>query len=185
MDEKGFFGHCVPVKYRQVTLEICDKQPPSFHDYAREWGKKPESVILMGPVGRGKTQFAFAMIREMFRRYKRKVWPRYFTSPEMDSILLEALKSDGGDKFRIQDFGEQDLLFIDDFGRETGSERIRRQYFEIINLRYTNHLPTIISTNFTIEEVAKHMSEAIASRFQEWQIIEFGGVDLRIQRKIT
>jgi DNA replication protein DnaC len=184
MDERGFFSHCVPKKFSEVTLDQCDKQPDSFREYAKAWGRNPESVILTGPVGRGKTQFAFAMIREMFRRCNRVIWPRYFTSPEMDSLLLEAIKSDGGDKFKIQDIGEQDLLFIDDFGRETGSERIRRQYFEIINLRYANHLPTLISTNLSLEEIEKHMNKAIASRFQEWQMIEFGGVDLRIQRKL-
>ncbi len=184
MNEQGFFGKCVPKKFANVTLEDCDKQPSSFIEYAKSWGKNPESVILMGPVGRGKTQFAFAMIREMFRRCNRVIWPRYFTSPEMDSLLLEAVKSDGGDKFKIQDIGSQDLLFIDDFGRETNSERIKRQYFEIINIRYTNQLPTIISTNLTIEDIGRNMNEAIASRFQEWQIIEFGGTDLRIQKRL-
>lgn len=184
MDEKGFFKHCVPKKYAEVTLEKCDKQPSNFIEYAKSWAKHPESIVLMGPVGRGKTQFAFAMLREMFRRCEKVIWPRYFTSAELDSILLEAVKSEQGDKFRVQDIASQDLLFIDDFGRETSSERIRRQYFEIINLRYANNLPTIISTNLSMEEIARHLSEAIASRFQEWQIIEFGGDDLRIQKKL-
>ena len=185
MDEKGFFKYSVPKKFAEVTLENCDKQPESFREYAKVWAKNPESVILIGPVGRGKTQFAFAMIREMFLRCNRVIWPRYYTSPEMDSLLLEAVKSDCGDKFRIQDLGEQDLLFIDDFGRETNSERIKRQYFEIINLRYTKQLPTIISTNLSLEEIGRRMSEAISSRFQEWQILEFGGTDLRAQRKLS
>jgi DNA replication protein DnaC len=185
MNEKGFFTNQVPKKFADVTIEMCDKQPHAFIEYARSWALKPESVILLGPVGRGKTQFAFAMIREMFRRNPQRIWPRYFTSPELDSMLLEAVKSDYGDKQKIQDLGEQDLLFIDDFGRETHSERISRQYFELINLRYAKQLPTIISTNMTLEDIGKHMDDAIASRFQEWQIIEFSGVDLRIQKKIS
>lgn len=184
MNEEGFFTHSVPKKYANVTLESCDKQSSALIEYARHWALNPESVILLGPVGRGKTQFAFAMIREMFRRCPRVIWPRYFTSTELDSILLEAVKSQDGDKFRIQDIGEQDMLFIDDFGRETSSERVRRQYFEIINLRYAKQLATIISTNLTMEEIGRHMNEAIASRFQEWVVIEFTGDDLRIQKKL-
>lgn len=184
MNEEGFFNHCVPKKYADVTLEKCDKQPSSFIEYAKSWAKNPEPVVLLGPVGRGKTQFAFAMIREMFRKCPKVIWPRYFTSPELDSILLEAVKSMEGDKFRIKDIGEQDLLFIDDFGRETSSERVKRQYFEIINLRYTSQLPTIISTNLSMDDIGRHMNEAIASRFQEWQMIEFSGNDLRIQKKL-
>ena len=184
MNEKGFFTHSVPKKYADATVEKCDKQPFAFIEYAKSWAVNLESVILMGPVGRGKTQFAFAMIREMFRRNPRLIWPRYFTSTNLDAILLEAVKSQEGDKFQVQDIASQDLLFIDDFGRETASDRIKRQYFEILNLRYAEQLPTIISTNLTMDGISSHFNDAIASRFQEWQIIEFSGNDLRIQKKL-
>lgn len=184
MNEEGFFTHAVPKKFCNITLDFCDQQPDSFKCYAKSWGENPESVILIGDVGRGKTQFAFAMIREMFRRCPRKIWPRYLTSPELDSMLLEDIKSPYGDKERIKYLGSEDLLFIDDFGRETRSERIRRQYFEIINIRYTEQVPTIISTNLTLEEIATQIDKAIASRIQEWQIIEFSGPDLRKVNKL-
>lgn len=184
MSEKHFFEMCVPKKFAHVTLEHCDKQPPGFHDYAREWAQKPESVILLGDVGRGKTQFAFAMIREMFRKCQQKLWPRYYTSPDMDSMLLKASRDEDTDQDIIKKFGSEDLLFIDDFGREMQSPRVGRQYFEILNMRYANMLPTLISTNLTLAQIESHMNKAIASRFQEYSIIEFDGVDLRAQRKI-
>jgi DNA replication protein DnaC len=185
MSEEFFFSNCVPPKYSKVSLASCDKQPQSFHEYARAWGANPESVILLGPVGRGKTQFAFAMIREMFRRSRKRIWPRFYTSPDIDSTLLEAVKGDQGDKYKIGEIGNEDLLFIDDFGRESRSDRIFRQYFELLNMRYTNMEPTIISTNLTLDEIGLTMGNAIASRFQEWQIIEFTGPDLREQRKLS
>lgn len=185
MSEEHFFSHCAPKKFAHITLAHCDKQPTAFHEYAREWAMKPESVILLGDVGRGKTQFAFAMIREMFIKCPRKIWPRYYTSPEMDSILLQASRSDEADKFKINEIGNEDLLFIDDFGRETNTERVKRQYFEVLNMRYANLLPTLISTNLSLEQIGTHMNAAIASRFQEFQIIEFGGADLRIQKRIS
>lgn len=185
MDEKSFFAHCVPPKFANASVETCDKQPAAFLDYAKAWGSKPESVILLGPVGRGKTQFAFAMIREMFRRCPQRLWPRFYTSPDLDSLLLEAAKSDSGDKYKLGYVGNEDILFIDDFGRESRSERLFRQYFELINMRYTNLKPTIISTNLPLDEIGKQIGFAVASRFQEWMIIEFSGCDLRIQRKIT
>jgi DNA replication protein DnaC len=184
MDEKGFFEYVVPKKYAHVTLEACDKQPEALIEYAKSWAENPESVILLGPAGRGKTHFAFAMLREMFRRCSRVLWPRFYTSPTIDSLLLEAVKSDDGDKYKLSEIGSEDILFIDDFGRESRSDRIFRQYFELINMRYTNQKPTIISTNLSLEDIGKQMGDAIASRFQEWQIIEFSGNDLRIQRKI-
>src|ERR1700722_5541147 len=132
VSENYFFEVCVPKKFAHATLEHCDKQPESFHEYARQWGSNPESVILLGDVGRGKTQFAFAMIREMFRRCNRKLWPRYYTSPEMDAILLKASRDEEADKAIIHQIGSEDLLFIDDFGREIDSQRSKRQYFELL-----------------------------------------------------
>jgi DNA replication protein DnaC len=184
MNEKFFFDKCAPKKFSHVTLEHCEKQPSSFHEYAKVWGAKPESVILLGDVGRGKTQFAFAMIREMFRRSPHRIWPRYYTSPELDSLLLEASRAETGDKFKIGQIGSEDLLFIDDFGREIDSPRAKRQYFEVLNLRYANLLPTMISTNLTFEQISHHMNDAIASRFQEFQVVEFLGPDLRVKGKI-
>lgn len=185
MSEKHFFEHCAPKKFSQVTLENCNKQPQAFHEYAKQWARNPESVVLVGDVGRGKTQFAFGMIREMFRRCPRKIWPRYYTSPEIDSILLKARISDDADNAVLKQLGTEDLLFIDDFGRESDSARSGRQYFELLNMRYANLLPTLISTNLTLEQIETHMNKAIASRFQEFQIIEFTGPDLRGQRKIS
>ena len=185
MSEKHFFEFCAPKKFAHVTLEHCDKQPQSFLDYAREWGKKPESVILLGDVGRGKTQFAFVMLREMFRKCRIKLWPRYYTSPEMDSILLKASRDEEADKAIIQKIASEDILFIDDFGREMHSPRVGRQYFEILNMRYANELPTLISTNLTLAQIENHMNKAIASRFQEFSMIEFSGIDLRAQRRLS
>lgn len=185
MTEEFFFSNCVPPFFKNITIENCDLQPQSFHDYARSWGEKPESVILLGDVGRGKTQYAFALIREMFRRSKKLLWPRYYTSPAIDAALLEAIKSDEGDKFAIEKFGKEDLLFIDDFGRESETSRVKRQYFELFNYRYAHMLPTIISTNLTLEQISLQINSAIASRFQEYQIIEFLGPDLRPRRKIS
>lgn len=185
--ERDFFERMVPKKYAQVTLEACDKQSQDFHAYAKAWANRPESVLLMGPVGRGKTQFAFAMLREMLRKGcdMTKFWPRYVTSPALDAMLLESIRSQEDEKYLLNKFGNEiGVLFIDDFGRETHSERAKRQYFEILNSRYADFLPTIISTNLTLDQISEHMGEAIASRFQEFAILEFEGVDLRIPKKI-
>lgn len=184
MTEEFFFKNCAPPRFSEILLEHCDLQPSSFHEYAKSWGQKPESVILIGDVGRGKTQFAFAMIREMFRRCPRRMWPRYYTSSNIDDTLLEASRSEESAKYIIQEMGTEDILFIDDFGRETVSERVRRQYFELLNMRYANMLPTLISTNLNLEQIATQMNSAIASRFQEYQIVEFNGPDLRSRKKI-
>lgn len=179
-DERSFFKYVVPEIYRHVTLDFCDMQPQSFIDFAKKWGKKPTSVFLHGTYGSGKTHFAFAMLREMFKSCPLKLWPRYFTSPELDKRLLKALKSEEGDEYEIKNISSQDILFIDDIGRETKSERLRNQYFEILNYRYSNKLPTILTSNFDLEDLDEIIDGSISSRIQEWNILKFKDRDLRI-----
>lgn len=179
MDEIGFFTHITPKKFANASLENCDKQSSNLIEFGKKWALNPTSIFLCGGYGTGKTYYAFAILRELFRKYPMKIWPRYFTSPELDSKLLRASKSEDGDEYLIKDIASQDLLFIDDIGRETKSDRLRRQYFEILNYRYTNELVTILTSNLCLDQLGEVIDGAIASRIQEWQIIEFKGPDLR------
>jgi len=180
IDEKTFFKYQVPAKYADVSVETCNLQPAENIAFAKAWAKNPFSTVFIGGYGTGKTHLAFAMLREMFRYCPHKIWPRYFTSPNLDAQLLQAVKSEDGDAHKLKDLGQQDLLFIDDLGRETKSERLKRQYFEILNFRYVNNLPTLLTSNFHLDKLGDLLDGAIASRMQEWAIIEFNGPDLRI-----
>ena len=187
-NEEGFFTHIVPKKFASVSLEMCDLQTQETILFAREWAKSPRSLFIFGHVGRGKTQLAFAMLREMFRRCPKFIWPRYLSSPDLAAKLLKASKSDEGDDYEVNFWAEQDLLFIDDFGRESGREsgtdRIRRQYFDILNKRYASNLPTLITSNFSFDMIEGLLGDAIASRFQEFDFLELQGPDLRSRGNI-
>ncbi len=45
------------------------------------------------------------------------------------------------------------LLIIDDLGVERNSEFAREQVFNIIDSRYRNQLPMIVTTNLTVDEL--------------------------------
>ncbi len=180
MNEEGFFNHCCPKKYQFASIDLLDKQSESLKQFGREWAKDPYSLFIYGNVGSGKTRYAFALIREMFKRCPRVIWPRYYTSPGIDSMLHEAIMS-GGDKYILDNLKKEDLLFVDDFGRETISDRTKRQFFEIIDYRFSQELPTIITSNLSLDEISHRGWEAIASRMSEWQEIKFSGRDLRKQ----
>ncbi len=179
MNEQGFFEHQVPKIFQGASLETCERQHPSLVEFGREWAKEPRSLFLCGGYGTGKTYYAFALIREMFRVCKRHIWPRYFTSPQLDARLLKASKSEEGDEYDVRNIAEQDLLMIDDIGRETRWDRLKRQYFEILNYRYCQQLPTILTSNLSLDQLSEIVDGAIASRMQEWQNINFTGGDMR------
>lgn len=76
------------------------------------------------------------------------------------------------------------LLIIDDIHQEKGSDWVREQLFITINHRYEQGLPTIITSNFSIEDIAERYNGQIASRLIETcEIIEFTGQDRRQAQK--
>lgn len=178
MSEAGFFNHCVPKRYKTACLDEMDLQHPGLIKLGKEWAKNPSSLYIYGNKGSGKTHYTFAIIREVFRSWNKHFWPRYYTAPEIDSILHEAIIGDG-DRYVLDKIKKEDFLFIDDFGRETKSDRIKRQYFELFNYRYSNELPTVITSNYDLEWVNKEISDVVSSRFEDYQLIRFTGPDLR------
>ncbi len=180
MTEETFFRQCVPSKFKTASLEECALIYPERASYGKKWAKNPCSIFIKGDLGVGKTYFAYALIRELFRVSPIVFWPRNFTSEELDGRLLTASKSDGGDAYEIQMRAEEDVLFIDDIGRETKSDRLKRQYFSILNRRYNEQNKiTILTSNFSLDHLGDIIDPAISSRIQEWQNLSLKGPDLR------
>ena len=45
------------------------------------------------------------------------------------------------------------MLILDDFGSESGTPWVQEKLFQILNYRYNARLPTIITTNYELEEI--------------------------------
>lgn len=73
-----------------------------------------------------------------------------------------------------------DLLIIDDLGTEMINSFSNTEWFNIINTRLLEQRKTIISTNFTPQQISENYSDRIASRlFGNYSFIPFIGDDLR------
>ena len=59
------------------------------------------------------------------------------------------------------------MLILDDLGAEKPSDWVKEQLYVIINRRYENMLPTIITTNCTMNELKDRIGERTASRIIE------------------
>lgn len=95
--------------------------------------------------------------------------------------LLGKLKQTYNDEIRESEeqildlYSEADLLIIDDLGKERVNEWVLEKLYYIINNRYENNLPTIVTTNYEIDTLPVRLStkqnmdtgEAIASRLWE------------------
>jgi len=109
--------------------------------------ERREDVILMGPVGVGKTFLASAIGHSACRAGKKVLFLR------ADSLLKELLQSraDHSTDKVMRKLISMDLLIIDDFGLRRLSHEQSSDLYEIIVERH-RRASTIFSSNRTIEE---------------------------------
>jgi DNA replication protein DnaC len=110
-----------------------------FKDYSAIKKARHNSILLCGEVGSGKdiiTKLKQNMLNEEF--YQRT----------------------------ISKYQSCELLLIDDLFKGKITESDINIIFEILNYRYLNHLPIIISTEFLIDELLD-FDEAVGSRIYE------------------
>lgn len=173
-----FYDNQIPLLYKKARLEDFQESQPKLVNFSKNWVKNPGSLFIYGPCGVGKTHFTYALVRELAIRNPID-WPRFYSSPQLDSILLEAVKSDQGDAHEIGKICECGLLIIDDIGREMKTDRQKRQYFEIIDHRYSHGKITIMTSNWNPSRLHEVFDDAILSRLQNSTFIEMEGVDRR------
>lgn len=146
-----------------------------------------KSLLFVGNTGLGKTYMSNAIANELLKKGKTVL---YQTAP----VLLETIidnkfnkyKNHNADNF-YKNVLNVDLLIIDDLGTESINTLTVSELFTIINTRILNlnnkPTKTIISTNFSIEQIFKNYEERIGSRIAgNYNIYQFVGEDLRLKR---
>lgn len=113
------------------------------------------SIVLAGMVGTGKTHLSCAVANYVIKNFNKtalfidvidvfaKIKATYSKNSEITEI--EA----------INHFIDIDLLILDEFGVQYGTEAEKIILFRIINKRYQNLKPTIINTNLSLVDFKK------------------------------
>jgi len=139
---------------------------------------KPQSLILTGDPGRGKTYFSYCLVRGTVEKFG-IASTRWFKSKQLDDRIVQEMSKFGSASSFINSLCEVPFLFIDDFGVDRDTERAQRDYYEIIDNRWEDEKPTIISTNLSPKRIEETYGERIFSRFKDSKWIKFTGPDLR------
>ncbi len=165
--------------YENASFENCTEIPKKIVEIGKKWisTKKKPSLYISGPCGSGKTFFMTALLRSLIEieGYGRMIYKRCYS---LDSELLNAF-NEGNEEYILKKYSEVEFLFLDDFGVERQSERVNRQFYVILDERVGNRLPTVITTNFSIEITREKFNEKIESRIKSFFEICFPNEDLR------
>jgi len=105
---------------------------------------------------------------------------------EMFIRLNNAAMADDGKLRLLETYARKttyDCICFDDLGAEKMTDAKRENFYYIIDSRYREMLPTIITSNYTINEI-NESEPRIASRFAEMgKILQFNGKDFRLRIK--
>jgi DNA replication protein DnaC len=149
----------------QKTIKsICQRYTDNFSKVQ----ERGTSMIFCGKPGTGKTHLAYGIVNVL---QEQKVKAAFTTAADMTSSVKTAIREPYEDNLSARDVTDEyarlELLVIDEVGVQVDSDAERRIFFDIINKRYEEMMPTILLSNLIIDELTKFIGERVADRMRE------------------
>lgn len=133
--------------------------------------RSARNLWLLGPVGRGKTHLACAVLRAQHQAGLTAV----FTTPR---DLIRDLRASWGERNSaakeqqaLARYTDCDVLVLDDVGASFGKEAELVQLFDVINERDAHDMRTIITSNLTPKALLDVLGDRIFSRLRDQALV--------------
>lgn len=141
------------------SLEMAYNQAQQYAHRLEGW------LLLIGGYGCGKTHLAAAIAN---LAVSQGVPTLFLTLPDLlDSLRFAYDAEDTTFEERFEQIRNATLLVLDDFGTQNATPWAQEKLFQILNYRYINRLPTVITTNLSLEEIEPR----ICSRLQDPELV--------------
>lgn len=179
--QKAFERSMIPRMFRNARLDECDFR---IQEWAGTIGTpRCSGIIIRGLPGRGKSYSACAILNSNL--VKKRVL--FATMGEVLNDIKASYRGGPSERDVIDRYASAQLLCIDDFGKERPTEWMLPIVFELIDRRYRECLPTIITTQYEGAELSKRFTvrddtdtaKAIGSRLSTFAQVSLGGPDRR------
>ena len=177
----------VPRRYRERKLETFD---PAYQrgawkiacryveQYKNIRQENKNGLLFVGPPGTGKSHLAYGILNVLLAKGVPGVCG---SVPELMDLLRPQAGRGEEVRERLELLKTLELVVLDDLGAEKNSEWVTERLYVIINARYNEMLPTIITSNLEMEELEVLPGwERIVSRlFEMCHLVRVDGPDYR------
>jgi len=165
----------IPNRFRWAKIEdLAEAWRGDVEAWATTEGPAP-NLVLYGPTGTGKTHAAVAAARLRFDAGDEvQFWPVV--------ELLDGLRPGGDLEVWDRAVTDADTLILDDLGASRATDWTDERLYALINRRWLDERPTIVTTNLAPEDLMTAVGERIASRVLGCGavVLGVGGPDRRL-----
>lgn len=141
------------------SLELAFNHAQQFAQTLDGW------LLLQGDYGCGKTHLAAAIANFAVGI---GVPTLFITVPDLlDSLRFTYQTTGTSFEERFEEIRRAPLLILDDFGTQNATAWAQEKLFQILNYRYVNRLPLVLTTNLTLNQIEGR----IRSRLEDPEIV--------------
>ncbi|AFM41872.1 DNA replication protein [Desulfosporosinus acidiphilus SJ4] len=147
----------------QTHYETAIKALGASRSFVDEYRKNPHilGIMFSGPVGSGKTFLAAAIANELMDAQKQVL---FLVVPDLLDELRATYKSEVNELDLLDTARTIPILILDDLGAHNYTDWTRNRLYSIINYRMNEQLPTIFTSNLTLEEMEEYLGVRTTSR---------------------
>ncbi|APE21357.1 MULTISPECIES: ATP-binding protein [Streptomyces] len=164
-----------PYRYQHATCTH-----PALQQWADKVAADPRSagfLLLTGTFGTGKTHESYGAFRRIADAGPDRYEVIATTAPDMYALMRPG-GSERGTEYEVKRLKKIPLLLIDDLGTEKVSEFTEEATYRLLNERYNESLPTLITSNLPADsrdqkgvkqgpDLIEKLGERIADRLRE------------------
>ena len=149
----------------KMPLHIAKKKAMDYSEKFQEIrNERHNSILFMGQVGSGKTHLSMAICNKLMNVDKVPVL--YMPYREAILRIKQSVNDEMNYNKAIERYKTAPVLMIDDLLKGKNTEADTNILFEIINHRYLNNAPMIVSTEKTLNQLLD-FDEGVMSRLIE------------------
>lgn len=166
------------------TFEVEKENSEAFKKcevYADELSRETKhGLLLVGPVGTGKTHLAAAILK---RAFDKGIPATMVSAPELLQGIQKGFQ-DPESRYLVEKVKTKAFLILDDLGAEMTTDWVRKEFYLLLDGRYKREMPTVITTNCSFRELEQAAGVRVADRLREMcKVVKISGTSWRGKKR--